>query len=176
MLRVKNLQSLQAMLSKNCGKRRHKMISRRFTYSSVFRFPRPSSIPRVNSLHSVCNESQKVLPHSQMAEQAEGSHSGISDKEPARLFMENTDAVDQLHKKSISRGSSNCSQLTVMTNVSRTCTESNNNSARNCSNESACPARTHLPLKNITLGKYKHINICIHVLTHSIQFDKIWNK
>ena len=147
------------MLSKHCGRRLEKASPLRPTYSSLSRYPR-SALHHVDSHKSasvsVSYENQRLSNNDQRQSSSEPS----SEKEEKKSQVAGDSKTNGNHPgicRNGSRGSSNSSQVTVMTTVGKSFNEGNNNSETTYVDE--CSLRIQpRPLKSVTLGKFNPFN------------------
>lgn len=148
------------MLSNHCGRNwsSRKSIPRRPTYSSLSRYPK-SSCRRVDEQHnspsiSVSDETQKLTGGAAGQRCGPPEANGGAGKARGHLPVAGGEAGRKPPRefgRSISR-SSNSSQLTLMTSVSKGFNEGNNNVAATCVNECLLKIRRP-PRTAVTFGK-----------------------
>ncbi|XP_012276499.1 pyrokinin-1 receptor-like [Orussus abietinus] len=148
-------EAFKSMLSQHCGGRSSQKGSpRRPTYSALSHYPR-STIRRTNQLSasiSVSDETQRLAPTNSPKSVAE-EQPVVKDqerKDPPEGTPATKESTPRENRNHRSRGSSNSSQVTVMTSVSKGGSEGNNNVGGACIND--CLPKSHRPGKTVTLG------------------------
>ena len=161
------------MLSKHCGRKMPKPSPLRPTYSSPSRYPRTAvhhvDFHRSASV-SVSEERQRLSNNDQRQSSSEPS----SDKEQKKSLVVADSNTNRNHPpicRNISRGSSNSSQVTIMTTLGKTYSDGNNKESLYVDEVSLKPY--HRPLKAVTLGKFKKFknlkDLSIHLNLYMIR-------
>lgn len=143
------------MLSNHCGRKwsSRKSVPRQPTYSSLSRYPRSArqADDRQNSPSiSVSDDNQKLTTNLRRPTVSSDLNGSVE-----RKGQENRTKMNRINHhrefgRSMSRGS-NSSQLTLMTSISKSFNEGNNNVAAACVNE--CLLKIQSPPRAVTLGK-----------------------
>ncbi|XP_076766318.1 pyrokinin-1 receptor [Xylocopa sonorina] len=148
--------AFKSMLSNNCGRKwsSRKSLPRQPTYSSLSRYPRSAfrqADDRQNSPSiSVSDDNQKLTCIARATNTTElNSLTERKDQEQNRIVSTVNRANNREFARSMSR-SSNSSQLTMMTTISKSFNEGNNNLPATCVNE--CLLKIQRPPRTVTLG------------------------
>ncbi|XP_076390131.1 pyrokinin-1 receptor isoform X2 [Megachile rotundata] len=149
-------EAFKSMLSNHCGRKwsSRKSIPRQPTYSSLSKYPRSTTRQaddRQNSPSiSVSDENQKLTANVQRPTNS----NDLNGLERRSQDNRSTSKINRINNhreygRSASRGS-NSSQLTLMTSISRSFNEGNNNMAAACVNE--CFLKMQSPPRAVTIG------------------------
>ncbi|KAG7213585.1 hypothetical protein KM043_002839 [Ampulex compressa] len=143
-------EAFKSMLSNHCGRKwsSHKSIPRRPTYSSLSRCQRSTTRhpdDRHNSPSISVSDDNQKHPGA-----VQGTHSGELNGVQRKEHQPRGASGANEYARSMSRGSSNSSQLTLMTTLSKGFNEGNNNVAATCVNE--CLLRIQKRPKPVTFG------------------------
>lgn len=143
------------MLSNHCGRKwsSRKYVPRQPTYSSLSRYRRSTfrqTDDRQNST-SVSDDNQRLTAaRATNTTDLNGLNERMDQEQQNRSSTRVKKVNNREFGRSISRGS-NSSQLTVMTSISKSFNEGNNNMAAICVNE--CLFKIQKPSKAVTLGE-----------------------
>ncbi|KZC09845.1 PREDICTED: neuromedin-U receptor 2-like [Dufourea novaeangliae] len=148
-------EAFKSMLSNHCGRKwsSRKSVPRQPTYSSLSRYPRSAirhADDRQNSPSiSVSDDNQKLTSIHRATNSIDVN--GLSDrKEPGNRSVAKVSRINgREYGRSVSRGS-NSSQLTLMTSISKSFNEGNNNVAAACVNE--CLLKIQRPSRTVDFG------------------------
>ncbi|XP_034173987.1 pyrokinin-1 receptor [Osmia lignaria lignaria] len=147
-------EAFKSMLSNHCGRKwsSRKSVPRQPTYSSLSRYPRSTrqADDRQNSPSISFSDDNQKLTTSIRRTTISSDLNGSAE----RKNQENRSKMNRINHhreygRSMSRGS-NSSQLTLMTSISKSFNEGNNNVAAACVNE--CLLKIQSPPRAITLG------------------------
>ncbi|CAL7934091.1 unnamed protein product [Xylocopa violacea] len=149
-------EAFKSMLSNHCGRKwsSRKSLPRQPTYSSLSRYPRSAfrqADDRQNSPSiSVSDDNQKLTSIARATNTTElNGLTERKDQEQNRIVSTVNRANNREFVRSMSR-SSNSSQLTMMTTISKSFNEGNNNLPATCVNE--CLLKIQRPPRTVTLG------------------------
>ena len=147
-------EAFKSMLSNHCGRKwsSRKSVPRQPTYSSLSRYPRSArqADDRQNSPSiSVSDDNQKLTTSIRRTTISSDLNGSAERKNQENRSKMNRINHHREYGRSMSRGS-NSSQLTLMTSISKSFNEGNNNVAAACVNE--CLLKIQSPPRAVTLG------------------------